>query len=397
MSPTPSVSRETLVVSCFLVAVAAVLALAVSGAIEGSIGGVEFRVRYKGVARTTVGAWMILLLVPKFRRAVPYRWDAADGPLLLFFVVAVLSVVCGGGHMGDIRNLWAAIGFGALGRALFYPVERRHLFIHYFGGMVLLVIAHELVRNPEVFEFSQFSRYRLVTGNPNPLGFLFAMTAPLFLAEALTASRVRAVVTSGYFIAAVAGVLLTFSRSAALGLLASTVLVLWQHPQRRRMLLVAGVGVLVFFAVQRPDQWYGTRTGGDTDRLRILHTAATLGFEDPVLGIGYGGGNLEERFPDRFEELYGRSAFFYHSGNQVLDIFVGTGLLGLLCVGWWVRVLFVRAWREFRHARRQSPTADQFAMLAGVALMAMLEPPMSNGWLSIVLFLAIAYVRRPAP
>jgi len=398
MPPTPSARRDTLVATGFLVALAAVLALAVVGSLEGTIAGFEFRVRYKEVARTTVAVWMISLLLPSFRRVVPYRWDAADAPLAVFFVVAIVSVVFGGGHFGDIRNLWAAIGLGAIGRALFYPAERRHLFLHYFGAMALLMIAHEVLRNPEVFEFSQFSRYRLVTGNPNPLGYFFAMVAPLFLAEALAASRGRALVASGYFAAAVTGALLTFSRSAALGLMVGTILVLWHHPHRRRMLLVAAAGALVFVAVQRPDQWLGTRATGDTDRLRILHTAVTLGVEDPVLGIGYGMGNLEERFPDRFNELYGRRAFFHHSGNQIVDVFVGTGVLGLLCLGWWARVVFVRAWREFRSAspRKQSPTADQFAMLATVALMAMLEPPMTNGWLSIVLFLAIAYARRPA-
>ena len=59
-----------------------------------------------------------------------------------------------------------------------------------------------------------------------------------------------------------------------------------------------------------------------------MYTALHLAREHPMLGIGFGINNLEERFPDRYQQLYGERVFRFHAANQVIDLLVGTGSSG---------------------------------------------------------------------
>ena len=294
---------------------------------------------YKSLARGVSIAWAVVLLHPAGRRALPYRRHPSDVPLIAFFAAAALSVLFGGGHWGDVRNLAAAIGLAFLCRSLFAPPARRPLFVHDLGGLVALVLAREIVTRPEVLRLDELGRYGLVTANPNVLGFLFAMVAPIFLGEVLAARHVgaqrRSAAAATYYLLAVLGVLVTFSRTAAIGLAAGTFLVALATRRRAAAIALVAVAAVLFLIAQRPDRWTATRAPGDADRLRIIRTSLSLAVEHPLLGIGFGINNLEERFPDRFEALYGERIFRFHSANQLVDLLVGTGVIGTTLALWW--------------------------------------------------------------
>src|SRR6185369_3084286 len=154
---------------------------------------------------------------------------------------------------------------------------------------------------------------------------------------------------------------------------------------------------VVFLAVQRPDTWTGSRASGDADRLRIMRTSLSLFADAPILGLGFGINNLEERFPGRFEALYGEALFRFHSANQLVDLLVGTGLVGTAVALWWAVVLGRDAARATRHAvgGERMRRAGALGALTGAAAMSLAEPPLYAGKLIIVLFLVVAYATLP--
>jgi hypothetical protein len=389
---------ERLLVAAFVAALAALLVAVVLG--DFPIPGNAHGIRYKTIARGVPLAWLLCLFVPAGRAALPYRPTPADLPLALFVIAAALSVAFGGGHWGDVRNLVAAVGIGLLARTLFAPPERRAWLIVLLAGTVTLILGRELWNHPGLLPPHEVGRYVLVTGNPNVLGFLFAMTAPLLLAAALAARGPERTVAGLAYTAAVLGTLLTYSRVAAVGLGVGSLVVAASLPRARRGLWLVAFAAAAFVATSRPDQWIALRAPGDGDRPRIMSTALHLALEHPVLGIGFGINNLEERFPDRYQQLYGERVFRFHAANQVIDLLVGTGVVGTALAFWWaarVGRTALRRWRAAAPGAARLVTAGGLGSCLAIALMSLAEPPLYQGKLLPLLFLVLAAVELEPP
>jgi len=399
MPPRMNTGPTSRVASFFLGALAALLVIVVFGQVSFAWTGVDLRLPYKIAERALVLLWIGCLAFPFGRTTLPYRFRPPDLALVLFALAAALSVLLGGGHWGDVRNLLAAIAIGWLARTLFGAPHRRGLLLHYLGGTVVLILVRELIAQPDLLLLREHNRYGLVTGNPNMLGFLFAMTSPLFLAAALGAHRARRRAAGLYFPAAVLGVLLTFSRTAAFGLALGAVITALGLERRGRALAWGALALALFLALQRPDLWTGERRPGDADRPRIVRTSLSLFSDAPILGIGFGINNIEERFPARYEALYGARLFRFHSANQLVDLLVGTGIIGTALALWWAAWVGRDALSRRRSAHGRPArihAAGQLAALATIAAMSFAEPPLYHGKLLPILFLVLACTELPA-
>jgi hypothetical protein len=360
-----------------------------------AIPGTATAIRYKTLTRALPIAWLVVLAFPAGRRAVPYRSAASDGPLALFVFAAALSVAFGGRHWGDVRHLVAAIGIGLIARSLLALPSGRRAVLAIFTATFVLLLGRELLIHPGLLPPRETGRYDLVTANPNVLGFLFAMTAPMLLGRAFAvrgSARIVAAIGVG---AAVLGVLLTFSRVAATGLAIGTLAVIAALPRRRRALVVAGTALVIFVAISRPDEWVYRRHSGDSYRPSIMATAFRIGLDHPVLGVGFGINNLEEVFADRYAAHYGERIFRFHSANQLLDLFAGTGLVGTAFALWWV----VRVGRSALHRMQDATTSAARVAAAGgvgacaaIVAMSMAEPPLYHGKLLPMLFVLLAVI-----
>jgi hypothetical protein len=287
-----------------------------------------------------------------------------------------------------------------MARTLFANPARRALCLHYLGCTFLLVLARELWGHPSLLPPHEMGRYELITANANVLGFLFAMVLPMLLAEVLAASGGRRALAAVYALTALLGTLLTFSRTAGIGAAAGTAIVMLGNLPRGRGLLTFAVALLVFFAVQRPDQWTPLRTTGDAQRMRILRTSLALAADSPILGVGFGINNLERVFPDRYEARYGERVFRFHSMNQLVDLLVGTGLVGTAFALWWATRVGTGALRWFRAAANRPDrirAGGGLAACVAIALMSMGEPPLYHGKLVPILFLLLAVVELGPP
>lgn len=357
--------------------------------------GLALELHYKKLWRVLPLAWLATLLLPTTRATLRPPYHPSDLPLGIFAAVAAVSIALGGGHWGDFRNLLAGIGVGLMARSLVTTPDRRRLLVHAFGLMILAILAHELWVHPTLLPPHEMGRYDLVTANPNVLGFLFAMLLPLLVAEGLACTGSARALVGVYVLAALAGTFLTFSRVAALGAAAGTAVVVWTALPARTALVVFATVALAFLALQRPDRWSGLRTEGDTKRVRILATSLSLAAESPVLGVGFGINNLEKVFPDRYEQRHGERVFRFHSMNQLLDILVGTGIIGAACFLWWAALLGARALGWLRASADRSArarAAGGVAACAAIAVMTLGESPLYHGKIVPLLFLVLAVV-----
>lgn len=405
MSPTPAVDPRpgigNAIARALLGGIVVALIVTVFDEILLTLPGATLELHYKKLWRLLPLVWLASLLLPAARATLRPRYHPSDLPLGIFVVIAAVSIVAGGGHWGDFRNLLAGVGVGSMARSLVTTPSRRRLLVHAMGMMILAILAHELWIHPTLLPPREMGRYDLVTANPNVLGFLFAMLLPLLLAEGLAcAGPVRALVGI-YAVAALAGTFLTFSRVAALGAAAGTAVVVMRSLPPRTALVVFATVALAFFALQRPDRWSALRTDGDTKRVRILATSLSLAVESPMLGVGFGINNLEKVFPDRYEQRHGERVFRFHSMNQLLDVLVGTGTIGAVFFLWWVGRVAGRALAWLRTTTTPSArtrAAGAAAACVAIAVMSLGESPLYHGKIVPILFLVLAIVELgPAP
>lgn len=357
--------------------------------------GLTLELHYKKLWRLLPLVWLATLLLPATRPALLPRYHPSDLPLGIFVVIAAVSIVAGGGHWGDFRNLVAGVGVGIMARSLVTTPDRRRLLVHAMGVMIVAILAHELWVHPTLLPPREMGRYDLVTANPNVLGFLFAMLLPLLVAEGFASTGPRRALVVVYVLAALTGTFLTFSRLAALGAAAGMAAVVMRSLPPRTALVAFATVALAFLALQRPDRWSGLRTEGDTKRVRILATSASLAADSPLLGVGFGINNLEKVFPDRYEQRYGERVFRFHSMNQLLDVVVGTGLLGAACFLWWVCRVATRALEKVRVSATSTErirAAGAVAACVAVTVMSLGESPLYHGKIVPLLFLVVALV-----
>jgi hypothetical protein len=394
----PSTSSWSALAIAFVAGLAALFLAIVLDAL--TIPGTSAGIRYKTLARIVPIAWLVCLAFPAGRRAVPYRPAASDVPLALFVAAAALSVACGGGHWGDVRHLVAAIGVGLVGRSVLALPGGRRVVLALFVATFVVLLGRELSLHPDLLPPHEMGRYDLVTANPNVLGFLFAMTAPVLLGSALAERGPARVAGAVGFAAAALGVLLTFSRVAATGLAIGCLAVVAALPRRRRALLVASTAVVLFVATSRPDEWVHRRHSGDSYRPSIMATAFRIGLEHPLLGVGFGINNLEEVFADRYETAYGERIFRFHSANQLLDLFAGTGLVGTALALWWigrVGLAVVHRWTDATTTAARITAAGGVGTFAAIIAMSMAEPPLYHGKLLPLLFVLLATIETGPP
>jgi hypothetical protein len=82
--------------------------------------------------------------------------------------------------------------------------------------------------------------------------------------------------------------------------------------------------------------------------------------------------------------------------NQIVDLLVGTGLIGTAFALWWAARVGACAVRWLRSSAPASPerirAAGGLAACGAIALMSMGEPPLYHGKLVPILFLLLAVV-----
>ena len=99
------------------------------------------------------------------------------------------------------------------------------------------------------------------------------------------------------------------------------------------------------------------------ERLQLLKSALQLGLENPVLGVGYGRGRLKENLRSHLEGTVLDDSPIWHTHNLYVELFAGTGLLGLMTFLWLIGQTLLRV-------SRAAMRCDGAERLAGFGLAA---------------------------
>jgi putative inorganic carbon (HCO3(-)) transporter len=90
------------------------------------------------------------------------------------------------------------------------------------------------------------------------------------------------------------------------------------------------------------------------DRMRVMKGALELGYENPILGIGYGRGRLKEALKQKYEGTADETSPIWHAHNVYVELFAETGILGLGAFLWLMAQAFFRVMRRANSAKDEN-------------------------------------------
>lgn len=353
------------------------------------------------------GVTAAALLVAGRARGRPWRDNPLRWALLAFLVAAAVSTLTSDhrstalyGFPGSYDGFLTTVCFAALFVATVqaFPVDSvagavRVLCFGAGAGVVLFGLGQlgDRLLSPDTgWDWARpgISPWTIgsTLGNPNHLGALLAMLLPLSAVLAVrTQGRARLFVLAGVTVA-VSELAITASRGAWVAVVAAgaVLAVLFRHqlrPHRRRLVLVAGAGIVLIVVVLavlgpagvtkiEPGSLARTGPGSTLDlRFELWSTAWRMAADHPVVGVG------PDVFPvvfpayesDRFMLLYGPFTIANGAHNVFLNSLANLGVAGLasflaLLVAAGTRM--ARSWRSLDGERRLLAAALAAALAA---------------------------------
>ncbi len=385
------------------VAVVLVIALAIVAAIRPAVGLIliavaipwgntlgSLPIRGVGLVDVLVGATLVAWLARSVaQREIQIEIAVLFWPLLVFIWVAAASLVDAASWQYGLPEWlkWAefaalyVVGLQVLGRRSALVVVAA-LLVAGISQSVLGAYQFLTQTGPEGFILmGRFMRSHGTLGQPNPYAGYLGYLAPVAAAITVTAlgmwrntgrprDLVTCIICAGTAFALVAGILMSWSRGAWLGLSAGLLVVFGLTSRRSALIALLAVSVLILVVAVAGIGWLpdsiegrvqdlGSYTGNldpakteITDENfsvleRLAHwQAGRLMFEhEPWLGVGIGNYSA---YYDRYAQPYWYDPLG-HAHNVFINFLAETGILGLgAFVTFWMAVAFSlsrRVWR----------------------------------------------------
>jgi O-antigen ligase len=331
-----------------------IAALCLSVAMLG-VGRVEFgpdggRMSAWSISRTTFFFWLtlkLLLLVRGGWAATGLSTLRSLAALIWFFVAVTLSLLPDFHQAGDYRYFFFGCAHAVMLVDVFSAARQRSLLPWLLGLLPLILVARGFVYDPSILDFDLSHRFTFPLDSWNTAGYVFAMSIPLCLLVAIVSAgwwRALGLLScAGQMLA----LILTFSRGAWLGWAASVVYLSftirkWKYVVALAVLTMTSVlaapslrNRLITFSQPQNDQ-------SIQERLQLLESSLQLGMENPVLGVGYGRGRLKENLRSRLQGTILEDSPIWHTHNLYVELFAGTGLIGLLSFLWLIGQTLLR-------------------------------------------------------
>jgi O-antigen ligase len=302
------------------------------------------------ISRTTFFFWLALKLFLLVRGG----WAATGLPtlrslasLLLFFTAVTLSLLPDFHQAGDYRYFFFGCAHAVMLVDLFSAARQRRWLPWLLGLLPLILVARGFVHDPSVLDFDLSHRFKFPLDSWNTAGYVLAMSIPLCLLVTIVNGgwwRALGLLScAGQMLA----LILTFSRGAWLGWTASMVYLgftmkKWKY--LAALAVLATTCVLVAPALRNRLVTISQPQGDQSirERVQLLKSSLQLGMENPVLGVGYGRGRLKESLRSRLEGTVLEDSPIWHTHNVYVELFAGTGLLGLLSFLWLIGQTLLR-------------------------------------------------------
>ena len=304
------------------------------------------------VSRTTFFFWCMLKLVLLLRGG----WAATRlselkslAPLFLFFSAVTLSLLPDFRQSGDYRYFFFGCAHVLMLVDVFSDTARRRWWLlpAMLGLLPLIVVARGFAHDPSILNFTLAERFAFPLDHANTAGYLFAMSIPLCVAAVIaTAGRWRSFSVLSCA-AQMFALVLTYSRGAWLG---AGVAMLYLTAGLKKWKLLAALCILAAactLILPSIRQRLATVTDPHDDqslrnRFQLLASSVRLGMDNPVLGVGYGRGRLKEALRPHLLDTVLEDRPILHTHNVYVEVFAGTGLLGLLTFLWLIGITLLR-------------------------------------------------------
>ena len=294
------------------------------------------------ISRTTFFFWFALKLLLLVR----FGWTRTGlteltnlTPLFFFFIAVTLSLLPDFRQAGDYRYFFFGCAHAVMLVDLFSSARRERWLPWLLGIMPLVVVARGLAHDPSILTFDLAHRFDFPLDHANTAGYVFAMSIPLCLFGVLVKTGWWRALGLLSCAAQTVALILTFSRGAWLGWTAALVHL---AITTKKWKYLAALGVLAMTCVvAAPSLRNRLITVGQPqadqsirERVQLLKSSLELGIENPMLGVGYGRGRLKESLRSRLQGTLLDDSPIWHTHNLYVEIFAGTGLLGLMTLGW---------------------------------------------------------------
>jgi O-antigen ligase len=305
------------------------------------------------VSRTTFLFWLMLKLLVLIRSGWAHT-GLSDlkslAPLFLFFSAVTASLMPDFHQAGDYRYLFFACVHAVMLVDLFSTTPQKRWLPVLLGVFPMVLIVRGFVHDPSILMMSLSQRFGYPLDHPNTAGYVFAMSIPLGLFVAIERTgwwRVSGVFSSA---SQVFALVLTFSRSAWLGWIASMLYLTatsgkWKY--LAALMALAAACLLVSSPLQdrlasviRPHDDLAIQ-----ERLQRLRSSLQLGRDHPILGVGYGRGRLKEALRPYLKGTLLEDSPVLHTHNVYVELFAETGSVGLFAFLWLLGHTLLRVWR----------------------------------------------------
>jgi O-antigen ligase len=268
----------------------------------------------------------------KLQRALPL-------PLVIFFFLVTISLLPNFRQAGDYRYFALGVLHCFMVMDLFSAPQRRRLLFLFLALPPGILLIRGVFQDPSVLTFSYMMRFGYPLDHPNTAGYLFAMSIPLVMGVIVTETTglwklgVVSLLSQGL------GLILTYSRGAWLGSAASILFFgLVAKRAKQVFLLLIVVSAVLFLATPTKQRLFSLADPDNDEalssRMRIMQDSFEVGLDYPVLGIGYGRGRLKEALQQMYKGTQHENTPTWHAHNVYIDLFAGTGLLGLSAFLW---------------------------------------------------------------
>lgn len=287
-------------------------------------------------SRTTFFFWLVWKLQVWYvhgHERIELEVRSIPKPLILFFAIVTVSLLPDFRQARDYRDFFFACMHGLMVYDLFSTRERSRLLFYLLGVVPGVIVVRGLLNDMSILDLEQMKRLSYPLGHPNTAGYMLSISIPLCLSVIAVAKKLRilALLSCG---AQLLGILLTYSRGAWIGL--SVAVLSWCLMANKWKMLLAILTVSSAVAlVATPVQerlLSLVKPGQDpaiNERMKIMETVLKLGFENPILGVGYGSARLREGLGKSPDPRAKEQSSIAHSHNVYVELFACTGLLGL--------------------------------------------------------------------
>jgi hypothetical protein len=245
---------------------------------------------------------------------------------------------------------------------------------HLFALLALipgLLVVRGLAYEPTVLNFNQAIRFGYPLDHANTAGYIFSMSIPLALAFLAGQVGWRYLIGLISFGLQILGLTLTYSRGAWLGWGVSMLFYGLIAKKYKEILALVLFGVLLvsFVGSLRERTLTMTKPQSDVainDRVWAMTQSFQIGLENPILGLGYGRNRREAIIRDRLKGTEFENTPYWHSHNTYIELFVGTGIMGLGVFLWLLLDALYRTWKKATHETERTTRLMYFGVTAAL-------------------------------